>query len=214
MKSLNKKVNNMYKNENDNELLYLISENNEDAKDVFYEKYKEIIEIKAKKYANFLNSKGYELGDLVQEGMIGLSQAIVDFKEQNNVQFSTFANICIDRQMYSFIRNITRDKHRILNDSLSIDTTTDNSGRPLIDLLFDDKNVNPEDSFIEMEEKNELFNKVKEVLTESEYNVFELRMQGFTYKEIGILLNMTPKAVDGCISRIKNKVQNILKNNE
>ena len=63
----------MYKNENDNELLYLISENNEDAKDVFYEKYKEIIEIKAKKYASFLNSKGYELGDLVQEGMIGLS---------------------------------------------------------------------------------------------------------------------------------------------
>jgi DNA-binding CsgD family transcriptional regulator len=39
-------------------------------------------------------------------------------------------------------------------------------------------------------------------------------MQGFTYKEIGILLNMTPKAVDGCISRIKNKVQNIIKNNE
>ena len=29
----------MYKNENDNELLYLISENNEDAKDIFYEKY-------------------------------------------------------------------------------------------------------------------------------------------------------------------------------
>ena len=203
----------MYK-ENDNELLYLISENNEDAKDIFYDRYKDIIEIKAKKYAKFLTSKGYELNDLIQEGMIGLSQAIVDYKEQKNVQFSTFANICIDRQMFSFIRNITRDKHRILNDSISIDTTTDTSGRPLIDLLFDDKNINPEESFIEMEEKNELFNQIKEVLTESEYNVFELRMQGFTYKEIGALLNITPKAVDGSISRIKNKVQNILKNNE
>ena len=204
----------MYKNENDNELLYLISENNEDAKDIFYEKYKDMVEIKAKKYASFLASKGYELNDLIQEGMIGLSQAIVDYKEQKNVQFSTFANICIDRQMYSFIRNITRDKHKVLNDSISIDTTTDTSGRPLIDLLFDDKNINPEDSFIEMEEKNELFNKVKEVLTESEYNVFELRMQGFTYKEIASLLNLTPKAVDGTISRIKNKVQAVLKDNE
>ena len=203
----------MYK-ENDNELLYLISENNEDAKDIFYDRYKDIIEIKAKKYAKFLTSKGYELNDLIQEGMIGLSQAIVDYKEQKNVQFSTFANICIDRQMFSFIRNITRDKHRILNDSISIDTTTDTSGRPLIDLLFDDKNINPEESFIEMEEKNELFNQIKEVLTESEYNVFELRMQGFTYKEIAVLLNITPKAVDGSISRIKNKVQNIIKNNE
>ena len=65
-----------------------------------------------------------------------------------------------------------------------------------------------------MEEKNDLFNKVKEVLTESEYNVFELRMQGFTYKEIASLLNLTPKAVDGTISRIKNKVQAVLKDNE
>ena len=35
-------------------------------------------------------------------------------------------------------------------------------------------------------------------------------MQGFTYKEIASLLNLTPKAVDGAIGRIKNKITNIL----
>ena len=200
----------MYKNENDSELIYLISESNEEAKEIFYEKYRGVIEVKAKKYANFVSSKGYDINDLIQEGMIGLTQALNDFKEQKNVQFNTFANLCIDRQIFSFIRNITRDKHKILNDSVSIDTNVSPSGRPLVELLFDENNINPEEAFIERETKYELFTKIEDKLTKSEKDVFDLRMQGFTYKEIACLLNLTPKAVDGAIGRIKNKITNIL----
>lgn len=200
----------MYKNENDSELIYLISESNEEAKEIFYEKYRGVIEVKAKKYANFVSSKGYDINDLIQEGMIGLTQALNDFKEQKNVQFNTFANLCIDRQIFSFIRNITRDKHKILNDSVSIDANVSPSGRPLVELLFDENNINPEEAFIERETKYELFKKIEDKLTKSEKDVFDLRMQGFTYKEIASLLNLTPKAVDGAIGRIKNKITNIL----
>lgn len=200
----------MYKNENDSELIYLISESNEEAKEIFYEKYRGVIEVKAKKYANFVSSKGYDINDLIQEGMIGLTQALNDFKEQKNVQFNTFANLCIDRQIFSFIRNITRDKHKILNDSVSIDANVSPSGRPLVELLFDENNINPEEAFIERETKYELFKKIEDKLTKSEKDVFDLRMQGFTYKEIACLLNLTPKAVDGAIGRIKNKITNIL----
>ena len=38
--------------DNDYELLYLISENNEEAKELFYNKYKPIIELKAKNLAD------------------------------------------------------------------------------------------------------------------------------------------------------------------
>ena len=89
----------MYKDHNDYELLYLVSENNEDAKEIFFDKYKSIVELKAKKLYPYVMNKGYELNDLIQEGMIGLSQAINDYKEQKNVQFSTFASICIERQI-------------------------------------------------------------------------------------------------------------------
>ena len=200
----------MYKNENDSELIYLISESNEEAKEIFYEKYRGVIEVKAKKYANFVSSKGYDINDLIQEGMIGLTQALNDFKEQKNVQFNTFANLCIDRQIFSFIRNITRDKHKILNDSVSIDAHVSPSGRPLVEFLFDENNINPEEAFIERETKYELFKKIEDKLTKSEKDVFDLRMQGFTYKEIACLLNLTPKAVYGAIGRIKNKITNIL----
>ena len=104
----------MYKDHNDYELLYLVSENNEDAKEIFFDKYKSIVELKAKKLYPYVMNKGYELNDLIQEGMIGLSQAINDYKEQKNVQFSTFASICIERQIMTFVRDVTRQKHIIL----------------------------------------------------------------------------------------------------
>ena len=199
----------MYKDHNDYELLYLVSENNEDAKEIFFYKYKSIVELKAKKLYPYVMNKGYELNDLIQEGMIGLSQAINDYKEQKNVQFSTFASICIERQIMTFVRDVNRQKHKILNDSLSIDSTIDKKGRPLMEIAFDEKNRNPEDSLIELDEEVEMLDKIKSVLTDKEYEVFELRLQGFSYQEMALLLNTTRKSIDGTISRIKSKISNM-----
>ena len=200
-------------NDNDYELLYLISENNEEAKELFYKKYKPIIEMKAKKFIKIAESKGYDYNDLIQEGMIGLSKAINDFSEQKDVQFTTFANICIERQIYSFMRNINSGRHKVLNDSLSFDTTTTPYGTPLINVL-DDKNVNPETTFIESESKDDLYNKIESVLNEKEIEIFELSANGFSYKEISSLLNITEKSVGKHIEKIKNKIGKMLDENK
>ena len=199
--------------DNDYELLYLISENNEEAKDLFYKKYKPIIELKARKFTKYVESKGYDYNDLVQEGMIGLSKAINDFSDQKDVQFTTFANVCIERQILSFIRNISTGRHKVLNESLSFDTTTNSYGMPLINLL-DDKNVNPETTFIESEEKEDLYNDIVSVLKGIEIEIFELRAKGFTYKEIASLLNITEKSVGRHIDKIKNKINKMLDENK
>jgi len=199
--------------DNDYELLYLISENNEEAKDLFYKKYKPIIELKAKKFTKYVESKGYDYNDLVQEGMIGLSKAIKDYSEQKDVQFTTFANLCIERQMFSFMRNISIGRHKVLNDSLSFDTTTNSYGKPLINLL-DDKNINPETTFIESEERENLYNDIISVLKDVEVEIFELRANGFSYKEIASLLNITEKSVGKHIERIKDKISKILDENK
>ncbi|MBQ1495745.1 MAG: sigma-70 family RNA polymerase sigma factor [Bacilli bacterium] len=199
-----------YNNENDYELLYLVSENNDEARDIFYNKYENIIKIKALKYKKYVESMGYDYNDILQEGRLGLTNAINSFKEHKDVKFYTFANLCIDRQLATFIRDISRDKHKLLNTSISLDSTTNSVGRPLTEIILDEKNVDPELSFIEAEEKEELYNKIDELLTNSEKDVFDLRVQGFSYKEIASILDITPKAVDGTISRIKNKLSNII----
>lgn len=199
-----------YEDENENELLYLVSENNEDAHDLFFEKYDNLIRMKCSKYKTFIESKGFEFNDLFQEGRLGLTQALNDYNENKNVKFYTFANLCIDRQIASFLKHVARDKNKILNESISLDSTTNSVGRPLTDLILDDKNIDPEKSFIELEEQDELYKKIEDKLTQSEQDVFDLRIQGFTYKEIAQLLNITEKSVDGAISRIKSKISNIL----
>lgn len=197
------------KKDSDYELLYLISENNEDAKKLFYEKYKPIIEMKVKKYISYVESRGYDYNDLVQEGMIGLSRAITDYKTQKDVQFNTFANVCIERQIFSFLRNIDSGKHKVLNDSISFDTTTNTYGKSL-DQILDDKNINPETSFVQNEETNDLFDNILAELTDKESEVFKLRTQGFTYKEIASLLNISEKSVSKSIEKIKIKVSKII----
>lgn len=197
------------KKDSDYELLYLISENNEDAKKLFYEKYKPIIEMKVKKYISYVESRGYDYNDLVQEGMIGLSRAITDYKSQKDVQFNTFANVCIERQIFSFLRNIDSGKHKVLNDSISFDTTTNTYGKSL-DQILDDKNINPETSFVQNEETNDLFDNILGELTDKESEVFKLRAQGFTYKEIASLLNISEKSVSKAIEKIKTKAKKVL----
>lgn len=200
----------IYNDDNDFELLYLVSENNEDAKDMFYDKYENIIKMKASKYKKYVESMGYDFNDILQEGRLGLTNAINGYRDQKDVRFYTFANICIDRQLVTFIRSISRDKHKLLNNSVSLDSTTNSVGRPLTEIILDDKNIDPELSFIEEEEREELYKKIEEKLTTIEKDVFDLRVQGFSYKEISSILDITPKAVDGCITRIKNKLSNII----
>ena len=201
-----------YEDENDYELLYMVSENNDDdAKKIFFEKYDNLIRMKASKYTKFVSSKGFDFNDLFQEGRLGLTQALNDFKNQRNVSFFTFANLCIDRQISSFLRNIAREKHEVLNNSISLDTTINTIGRPITDLILDDKNIDPEESFIEMEEKEQLFSEIDKLLTESERDVFNLRVQGFTYKEISQLLNITEKSIGGTMGRIKVKIKKAMK---
>ena len=96
--------------DNDYELLYLISENNESAKEIFYDKYKPTVEVKAKKYFRAVKGNGIELNDLIQEGMIGLSNAISDYQEQKNIKFYTFAATCIERNILTYIRRISCNK--------------------------------------------------------------------------------------------------------
>ena len=66
----------------------------------------EIMEFLVNKYKNMVRSKAgsmYMLGadrdDLIQEGMIGLFKAVRDYDGGRDAAFSTFADLCILRQM-------------------------------------------------------------------------------------------------------------------
>lgn len=65
---------------------------------------------------------GGETDDLIQEGMIGLFKAVRDYVPGKEASFSTFAGICIERQLYNAIQGSNRQKHQPLNTYVSLST--------------------------------------------------------------------------------------------
>jgi RNA polymerase sporulation-specific sigma factor len=163
--------------------------------------------MKAKKYLRYGKSRGLDLNDLVQEGLIGLSEAIRDFKTQKEVKFSTFANMCIEKQINSAITKANRAKHRLLNESLSLDDKGTEDDKSLIETIYDPNESDPSDYLVDLENRQEFYNKLKDELTPLEMEVLSLRLKNFDYKEIALKLNKSYKSIDSALQRVKNKIK-------
>ena len=158
----------------------------------------------AKKFSS--QTRTLDLLDLIQEGNIGFNEAIRDFKSRKGVKFITFANLCIERQINGAVLAADRQKHKILNDSISLENTFAVK-KPLIYFLADQKEKDPSNYIIELEQEAELNLIIKQLLTPLEQQVFELKLSNFSYKEIASILGKSYKSIDSTIQRIKNKLK-------
>lgn len=194
--------------ENDNELIYLIRENNEEATKILYDKYRPIINYESKKILPYIENKGIELSDIIQEAMIGFDEAIKNYNENENVLFYTFALLCIDRKLKTYIRTLNVNKNKILNESISFDLNDDDVN--ILNYIVKE-NTNPLYGVLENENVFELNNKIKDKLTILESKIFELKVSGTSNEEICKLLDIPIKTVYNSVHRIKDKLKSILK---
>lgn len=198
----------MYDDYNDNELIYLIYDFNEDANRILHEKYYKIIKIKVGKYRVLAKKIGLDTNDLMQEGLLGLEEAINSYRDNKDMKFSSFANMCIERQILSVVNYHSRKKHTFLNDSCSIDAE-DEKGRTLLDYSLKD-DIDPLVMMEKEEEKNSIYDLMTKDLSKLEKEVFELKLNGLDYKEIARLLNKSYKSIDSALQRIRSKLKKIL----
>lgn len=196
-----------YQEYNDYELIQYISENNEEANNIMFKKYEPLILGIARKMFKYGSKYGLELNDLIQEGMLALSDAISTFSDQKEAIFYTYAKTCIERKMISLVISSNRLKHRILNESISLESTNDDGEITNLEYLFKDDRDNPENILLSEEYERELMKKAEKVLTAFELQVFELKLNGFDYKEIAEMLDKEPKSIDNALQRIKNKMK-------
>ena len=197
-----------YKELNDNVLIYLAKENNEDAINLLHKKYQPLINKKCNKYYKYVKNKGVDLADLTQECLVGFEESINNFNPIDNVSFYTFTNVCMDRQLMTEIKRVNRDKNKLLNEAIPLETIDNEKDLNLIDYLQDNTD-NPELGLLEEAEYQELYNKIAKNLTRLEESVFELRIQNFSYKEIADILDKDIKSIDNAVQRIKIKINEI-----
>ncbi len=201
-----------YKELNDNELIYLCSENNEDAINIMINKYKNCILNILKEDLKKYNIVGIDVADLYQEGLIGLIHAINTFDKERDNTFYTYANACIKTNIMSALRQSFRLKNRILNNSYSLDKLIEDSNNSYYE-LFKDENNDPNKVLLNEEENNEIINRIKSKLSNSECTIFELKLKGLSNKEIATLIDRDRKYVENAMFRINKKYKELIQNN-
>ncbi|MBQ8940935.1 MAG: RNA polymerase sporulation sigma factor SigH [Firmicutes bacterium] len=192
----------------DSRLVALTKDGDSTAQEFLIEKYKKMVRIKARGYYIM----GGDTEDIIQEGMIGLYKAIRDFDESRQVNFYSFASLCITRQIHTAIKSANRQKHIPLNSSVSLDRAVyeENEDFTYLETFHTGEIDNPESLIISSENKTELEKRIGESLSALEKRVLFLYLRGKSYVEIAGIIDKDEKSIDNALQRIKKKVNKIL----
>lgn len=141
---------------------------------------------------------GGDSEDLLQEGLLGLLDAIREYDSGRDAGFPTFARVCIQNRLRSAVRSAAREKHMALNAAVpweGQEGAEDRSGPE-----------NPEDLVIAREAWREELARISRELSPFEGEVLAQYLEGSSYQEIARATGKPPKAVDNAVQRIRRKL--------
>ncbi len=181
----------------DEELVELAKRGDTSATEEILHRYAGTVRICARRY--FL--VGGETDDLVQEGMIGLYKAIGDYdadRERGN-GFKNFAYLCVSRRILSAVKSVYRKKNGAMYTLQPLDSAMVETG------------LGPEELLILSDEQKEFRQKMGRVLSDFEFKVTAMYMDGMTCAEICEGTGKQYKSVDNAIQRSKRKLLQFIK---
>ena len=184
----------------DEDLQLLAAGGSSEAEEQLIRRYGRIIRSLARPY--FLT--GGDSEDLIQEGMLGLLNAIRRYDAAEKVSFRSFAVLCIRRRMFSALRKAADHTSVSLDDCLSLESS-----------LFDeapsrnDNQRGPEELIIDREEALKRYRNLLLLLSAYEQSVLRCFLRGMSYREIAEITHKSEKAVDNAVQRIRRKFQKL-----
>jgi len=168
------------------------------ALDALLTRFKPLVKARAKAYY----VAGGDPEDLIQEGMIGLYKAVLDFDFGKNGSFAAFAALCVTRQVQTAIKAAARRKHLPLNDSVSLD----GEDSPDEVQFSAGRTSDPETLFLGREALRDTEDFIKRNLSEFEQSVLMQHTYGKSHAEIAASLGKSKKSVDNALSRVRKKL--------
>lgn len=204
-------MNEMYSGMSDEELIDRLRQGENGITDYLLDKFKNLV----RHNAQSMYILGADNDDLIQEGMIGLFKAIMDYDSGRDASFYTFADLCISRQMYNAVKASQRQKHIPLNTYVSLYARVDKDsgdGQELGETIPYLAGSSPEEIVIGNEAAKNLESLIQQELSEFENQVLDLHLIGMSYVQIAKVLGRDEKSTDNALSRVKSKVRKLLKN--
>ena len=139
-----------------------------------------------------------EEDDLAQEATLGLLSAAKSFREDGGASFATFARVCVRRRLINIFRTIPQAE-------IPHESPLDAGEREELEFP-----PSPDQWIQEKEEEVELLQKLRHILSVTEYRVLILHMASYSYNEIAQMLQMSVKSVDNAVQRIRQKLKKAL----
>ncbi len=179
----------------DEELLDLAKTGDNRAVEELIRRYSYLVRSCARQY--FL--VGGEPEDLIQEGMIGILNAINGYEKERERGFKSFAYLCVSRQILDAVKSVYRKKNGRAQSLHLLDTQLAEQG------------LSPEELLILDDEKKELRQTMSKVLSNLEFKIMTMYVDGATSAEICEATGKPPKSVDNAIQRSRLKLLKIFK---
>ena len=191
----------------ENDVLKLSRLGDRSAEDFLLEQYRPMV-LHLTRELHLWSQNSIDIEDFVQEGMIGLFNAIRDFDLESDANFSTFAYICIKNKLKNTLTYINRKKHLPLKNYEHLEFyNADNERLENENVISDLGANNPESIVLIDEDIRELYRDIDEKLSELEKKVIYLYLEGYSRKEIASTLGKGDKSVDNALTRIKTKLK-------
>ncbi len=139
---------------------------------------------------------GGETEDLLQEGMLGLYHAIgaYDEKKENKSSFKNFAYLCVSHRILDAVKAVYAKKNTRAQSLQLLDAQTPQQG------------LSPEDLLILSDERQELRQKMGKELSNLEFKVVTMYVDGATRAEICEATGKDAKSVDNTLQRSRRKL--------
>ena len=189
---------NVEKRKQDEELLLLAQSGDKQATEELMRRHSGLVRRCARGF--FLI--GGETEDLLQEGMIGLYSAILDYrKKDGGSNFKNFAYTCISRQIIDAVKAAASKKNEPLNGGVFLND---------VEWMLAESGMNPEEALILSDERREFRQKMSRELSDFEFKVITMYIEGMSCAEICAVTGKTLKSVDNAVQRSKKKLQKIL----
>lgn len=146
--------------------------------------------------------RGGDHDDLYQEGMIGLLKAIRSYDPARSDNFEAYAALCIKSCLYDAVRSdiAFSEKEKSLFERLQI-----TAERSTEDIFSD-----PEALCLANESVKEIKTELSGLLSAFEASVLDPYLEGYTVREIAVMLDRPVKSVDNAVQRVRRKLAQIL----
>jgi len=180
----------------DEELVFAAQNKDTNAWTELIYRYLPNIRYKAGNYTDFPADRD----DLIQEGLIGLLNAVNTYNSDKGASFKTYCHVCVQNKILTELERRSNSKQQALQNYL-----------PLEDLLpssvTDGGGEDPFSIIVAQEDRDLRMAKAKALLSDLEQETLTLYLSGHSYEEMAAQLNLSTKTIDNALQRIRRKLR-------